>query len=126
MDVQEVIAQARDAITVKRVFGDPYEKNGVTVIPAARVGGGGGGGGGEGEGPGGEGSGKGSGSGFGIAARPAGVYVIRGDDVRWQPAIDVNKIILGAQLVAIAALLTLRALFKARAKAQAVEALAGR
>jgi len=57
MDVQEVVGQARDAITVKRVFGDPYEKNGVTVIPAARIGGAGGGGGGEGEGPGGEGSG---------------------------------------------------------------------
>jgi len=48
MEVQEVIAQARDAITVKRVFGEPYEKNGVTVIPAARVQGGAGGGGGEG------------------------------------------------------------------------------
>jgi len=33
---------------VKRVFGEPYEKNGVTVIPAARVQGGAGGGGGEG------------------------------------------------------------------------------
>jgi uncharacterized spore protein YtfJ len=119
MDVQEVIAQAKDAITVKRVFGDPYEKNGVTVIPAARVGGGAGGGGGEGSGPGGEGSGKGSGSGFGVSARPAGAYVIRGDEVRWQPAVDVNKVILGAQLVAIAALLLVRAVVKSRAKSEA-------
>jgi uncharacterized spore protein YtfJ len=126
MDVQEVVTEARDAITVKRVFGEPYEKNGVTVIPAARVGGAGGGGGGEGEGPGGEGSGKGSGSGFGLSGRPAGAYVIRGDEVRWQPAIDVNRIILGAQFVAITALLTLRAVIKARAKAKAVEALANR
>ena len=126
MDVQEVVTQARDAITVTRVFGEPYEKNGVTVIPAARIGGAGGGGGGEGEGPGGEGSGKGSGSGFGIAGRPAGAYVIRGEEVRWQPAIDVNRVILGAQLVAIAALLTLRTLIKVRAKAKAVEALASR
>lgn len=37
MDVQDVITQARDAITVKRVFGEPYERNGVTVIPVARV-----------------------------------------------------------------------------------------
>lgn len=44
MDVQNVIAQARDAITVKRVFGEPYETNGVTVIPAAKVVGGAGGG----------------------------------------------------------------------------------
>jgi hypothetical protein len=27
----------RDAVTVKRVFGEPYQKNGVTVIPAAKV-----------------------------------------------------------------------------------------
>ena len=47
MEVQDVIAQARDVLTVKRVFGEPYEKDGVTVIPVARVGGGAGGGGGE-------------------------------------------------------------------------------
>ena len=34
-DVQRVIEGARDAITVKRVFGDAYEKDGITVIPAA-------------------------------------------------------------------------------------------
>ena len=35
MEVQEVIGQARDALTVKRVFGEPYEKDGLTIIPAA-------------------------------------------------------------------------------------------
>ena len=64
MEVQDVIAQARDAITVKRVFGEPYEKDGVTVIPAAKVQGGAGGGGGEDP----EGQAKGSGSGFGVSA----------------------------------------------------------
>jgi uncharacterized spore protein YtfJ len=113
MEVQEVIAQARDAITVKRVFGEPYEKNGVTVIPAARVQGGAGGGGGEGP----EGQGKGSGTGFGLSARPVGAYVIRGDEVSWRPAVDLNRIILGGQIVAIVALLTIRAIVKARAKA---------
>ena len=116
MDVQEVVSQARDAVSVKRVFGDPYEKNGVTVIPAARVGGGAGGGGGEGTGPEGEGTGKGSGTGFGLSARPAGAYVIRGEEVRWQPAVDVNKIILGGQIVAVAALLVLRAVLKSRSR----------
>lgn len=114
MEVQEVLAQARDAMSVKRVFGEPYEKNGVTVIPAARVQGGAGGGGGEGP----EGQGRGSGSGFGLAARPVGAYLIRGEEVTWRPAIDVNRIMLGAQVVAIVALLTLRAIVKARAKAQ--------
>ena len=123
MDIQEMLAQARDAISVQRVFGEPYEKDGITFIPAARVGGGAGGGVGEGDGTGGQGKGKGSGSGFGLTGRPAGAYVIRGEDVRWQPAIDVNRVILGAQLVAIAALLTLRTLIKARAKARALEGL---
>ena len=47
MEIQDVIAQARDTLTVKRVFGEPYEKDGVTIIPAARVQGGAGGGSGE-------------------------------------------------------------------------------
>ena len=58
-EVLETIEQAKEAMTVRRVFGDPYEKNGVTMIPAARVQGGAGGG--RGEGPEGEGSGRGSG-----------------------------------------------------------------
>ena len=111
MGVQDVIEQARDTITVKRVFGEPYEKNGVTVIPAAKVQGGGGGG----EGKRGDGE-EGSGSGFGVNARPTGVYVIDHGEVSWRPAIDVNRVILGAQLVAIAALLVVRSIVKARTK----------
>ena len=112
MEVEDVIAQARDSLTVKRVFGDPYEKNGMTVIPVARVQGGAGGGGGEGP----DGQGKGSGSGFAMTARPVGAYLIRGDELTWRPALDINRIILGGQIVAIVALLTLRAAVKARAK----------
>jgi hypothetical protein len=44
MNVEEIMAQAKDTMTVKRVFGEPYEKDGVTVIPAAAIGGGAGGG----------------------------------------------------------------------------------
>jgi uncharacterized spore protein YtfJ len=97
MDVQEVIAQARDTLTVKRVFGEPYEKDGVTVIPAARVQGGAGGG--SGEDPQGQGQGKGSGSGFGMTARPVGAFIIRDGELSWRPAVDVNRIVLGGQLV---------------------------
>ena len=110
MDVKEIIESAGDVMTVKRVFGDPYEKNGVTVLPAARIQGGAGGGGGEGP----EGEGHGEGSGFGMTAKPAGAYVIKGESVRWQPAVDVNRIILGAQVVAIFALLIARAVSRAR------------
>ena len=114
MDVQEAIAQARDTLTVKRVFGEAYEKNGVTIIPAARVQGGAGGG--SGEDP--QGQGRGSGSGFGVTARPVGAFVLRGDHLSWQPAVDINRIVLGGQAVAIVALLVVRAIIKARAKAR--------
>jgi uncharacterized spore protein YtfJ len=113
MDVQEVIAQARDALTVKRVFGEPYEKDGVTVIPAARVLGGAGGGGGED----GQGKGQGSGSGFGVVAHPVGAFVVRGGELRWRPAVDVNRIVLGCQIVAVVALLMVRTIEKAKARA---------
>jgi uncharacterized spore protein YtfJ len=109
MNVDEMLTGARDAVTVQRVYGEPIEKNGVTIIPAAKVSGGGGGGG-DAE--------NNGGGGFGISAKPAGAYVIKGDDVEWQPALDINRIVLGGQVVAIVALLTIRAIVKARAKAQ--------
>jgi uncharacterized spore protein YtfJ len=96
MDVQEAISKAREAMTVKRVYGDPYERNGVTVMPAAAVAGGAGGG--SGEGP--EKGQTGGGSGFGLGARPVGAYVLEGDDVRWVPARDVNRIAQQALVVA--------------------------
>jgi hypothetical protein len=42
--------------------------------------------------------------------------VIRGDEVDWRPAIDVNRLILGAQLIAVAALLLARTVIKSRAQ----------
>jgi uncharacterized spore protein YtfJ len=114
VNVLEMVEQARDSLTVKRVFGDPYEHNGVVVIPAAAVAGGGGGGSGEGQSADGTGVGQGQGGGYGLAAKPAGVYVITGDTVKWQPAVDVNRIIIGGQVVAIVFLLVLRAVFKRR------------
>lgn len=114
MEVQEILAQARDSMTVKRVYGEPYEKDGVTVIPAARVQGGAGTGGGEDP----QGQGRGSGSGFGVTARPVGAFIIREGELSWRPAVDVNRIILGGQAVLIVALLTIRAIIKARAKAK--------
>jgi uncharacterized spore protein YtfJ len=115
MQVQDVIGQARDTLTVKRVFGEPYEKDGVTVIPAARLQGAAGGG--SGEDP--QGQGKGSGGGFGLTARPVGAFVLHEGELSWRPALDLNRIILGGQVVAVVALLTVRAIVKARAKAKA-------
>jgi len=70
----------RDALSVRRVFGDPITIDGVTIIPVARVSGGGGGGGGEGTGPGNEG-GHGFGTGFGLGAQAVGVYEIRNGEL---------------------------------------------
>jgi uncharacterized spore protein YtfJ len=84
-NVDQMWKGTRDALTVKRVYGDPVERDGVTVIPAAAVRGGAGGGGDN------EGNG---GGGFGIAARPIGAYVIRDGKVRWRPAVDVNRLML--------------------------------
>jgi hypothetical protein len=49
-----------------------------------------------------------------VNAKPAGAFVIRGDDVQWRPAVDVNRVILGGQLIAIAALLLARAVVASR------------
>jgi uncharacterized spore protein YtfJ len=106
MDVQETIAKAHEAITVKRVFGDPYERDGMTLIPAATVGGGAGGGGGEDA----EGKQRGSGGGFGFGGRPVGAYVIEDGSVRWEPAIDVTQVILRAQIAVALVVIVLRLL----------------
>ena len=123
VDVRQFIEEARDTMTGRRVYSEPYERNGVTVILAARVQGGGGGGAGEGQGMpskdgGSTGTGSGWGGGFGLNARPVGAFVVSGDDVRFVPAVDVTRIAIGAQLVAMAALLTVRVIVKVRAKRQ--------
>jgi uncharacterized spore protein YtfJ len=126
MDVHEVMNHARDAMTVKRVFGDPYEKDGITVIPVASVMGGAGAGGGTGaraqpagageESVGEGGQDSGYGMGYGLRATPAGVYVIKGGEVEWKPALDMNRLTLQRAGVAILALLVLRSIIRTLAK----------
>ena len=111
-NVMKTIDQARDALTVKRVFGEPYERDGITIIPAASVrGGAGGGGGSDAEGAG------GGGTGFGLMARPAGAFLIREGRAVWQPSVDINRIVLGAQVVAVVAILVWRSVVRARIRA---------
>ena len=97
----------RDVLTVKRVFGDAYEVEGVAVIPVASVRGGGGGGGGEGDAPAGQGTGSGAGLGFGVQVRPVGAFVVKDGTVAWSPSIDAMRIVMGGQLVALAGILVL-------------------
>jgi len=95
-----LVEGVRDVASVKRVYGEPYETGGVTVIPAASVRGGGGGGAGQ--------SGEkdsGKGGGFGAVARPSGAWIIDQGNVTWKPVVDVNRIVLGGQIVGLVAIL---------------------
>ena len=91
MDIEALLDHAKDTMTVKRVFGEPIERNDVVVIPVAVVVGGGGGGQSE-DRPGRP--GNESGAGFGVWARPIGVYVIRGESVVFRPAIGVSPLLV--------------------------------
>lgn len=106
MNVDELLHAVKDAMTARIVFAEPIERDGILVIPAAKVRGGGGGGGDDQ---------ANGGAGFGLAAKPAGAYVVREGRVSWEPAVDVNRIVLGGQLVAIVALLVLRSFLRRRA-----------
>lgn len=99
MKVDELLQGARDAVTVRRVYGDPVERDGVTLVPAAWVvGGAGGGGDAEGNG----------GGGFGIAGRPVGAWVISDGEVRWRPAPDVTMLAVAGALALVVAARMLR------------------
>jgi uncharacterized spore protein YtfJ len=127
METEELFNRVAENLSVRRAFGTPYEKDGLLVVPVALVAGGGGGG----EGP------KlppsllrgvadrstkpgvthgseehipaSSGGGFGGLVLPMGAYVVKGDQVRWVPAVDVT-------LVVLAGLSVLRLLVRLRAR----------
>lgn len=103
MRVDDMLSTARDAITVKRVFGEPYEKDGTTVIPAAAVSGGFGGGSGTDD------KGQdGGGGGFGVRARPLGAFVIKDGSATWQPAVDPARLLAVIGAVVVVFLVTRR------------------
>ena len=97
MNVDELLQGAREALSVRRVYGDPIEQGGAIVIPAAAVAGGGGGGGDDA---------NNGGGGFGLRLRPVGAYVIRDGQVTWKPALDPLR--LGVLALAALAILALR------------------
>jgi uncharacterized spore protein YtfJ len=93
--VQDILDKARKTVSVREVYGEPYEREGVTIIPVARVMGAGGGGSGTGT------EGEGMGTGYALKSEPVGVYVIQNGVVDWRPAVNVDKVISGAFLVGI-------------------------
>lgn len=74
----EWLSRATHGVTVKRVFGEPIERDGTLLVPVTRVRGAvGGGGDGDGD-P----DAEGSGGGLGFTARPVGTYSARTDVAR--------------------------------------------
>ena len=110
MNVDELVNGTRDAMRAQVVYGEPIERNGTIVVPAAKVTGGGGGA---------SDTANNGGGGFGLRARPVGAWLIRGDDVTWKPSLDLNRLLIGSQIVAIVFLLVVRSIAKARYRALA-------
>lgn len=102
MTIDELMNGMRESLRARMVYAEPYEKDGLTVIPAAAVYGGGGGGKGQMAGKGDGGGDMGEGGGFGLVARPAGAFVIENGTVRWQPALDATRLVGAGVLVALA------------------------
>ncbi len=115
-DPTHITKAAHDSLTVRRVFGEAYEREGTLIIPVAKLLGGTGSGWGSGSGEmsgsderpderspkaAGGGEGAGAGGGFGVRVRPLGVYVVDQEGTRWQPALDLNRVILGGQATAV-------------------------
>lgn len=86
MSPDDLLARAGDQLSVRRVFGERIERDGVVVVPVAVAVGGGGGGTGPGD--------QGEGGGFGGMVRGIGVYEIRDGRVRFVPALDVTALAL--------------------------------
>ena len=103
--VQQIMERTIEGMHPRQVFGEPIERDGAIFLPVAKVlGGGGGGNDNDGNG----------GGGFGLTAHPAGMYVIRDGSATWQPALDLNRVIIGGQIVGIVALLVLRSILRRR------------
>lgn len=92
MTPEDLLTRAGDQLGVRRVFGEPVERDGLVVIPVAVAFGGGGGGSGPGD--------QGAGGGFGGIVRGIGVYTIAEGRVRFVPAVDTTA------LAALAVVLT--------------------
>jgi uncharacterized spore protein YtfJ len=97
MTPDEILTRIGDQLSVRRVFGEPVERDGLVVIPVAVAIGGGGGGTGPEE--------QGSGGGLGGMVRGIGVYSISNGQVRFVPAVDVTA--LAAMGVLLAGLVLL-------------------
>ena len=84
-----LVERMQERFSAQIVYGNPIEKDGTVLLPAAWVAGGGGGGSASEE------SGDhGDGGGFGLLARPSGSWVVTSEGAQWVPAIDPTAILL--------------------------------
>lgn len=91
----DVLLQLAARLRENQIFGSPVERDGVTVVPVARIRAGGGLGGARGRDP------HQTNGGFGFTAQPAGAWIVaETGKVQWQPAVDVSRIAIVGQLVA--------------------------
>ena len=128
MALRDLVGGFTESGTVKRVFGDPIEKDGVLVIPVATIRGAFGGGEGvpmvvpgdaaAAAAPAGEEKPAVSGWGGGgmWSASPTGAYVLKDGEVTWVPAVDQNRAILLSILAGMFSLLILRSIARAVVK----------
>ena len=116
MDVETLLAKTSDNLSVRRAFGTAYEKDGMLIIPVAMVAGGGGAGtahprrgnsAARPDNPAGQSAAAhdaaaqdsahmDAGGGFGGLVLPSGAYVVRGEEVRWVPAVDATIVVLAS------------------------------
>lgn len=129
-DLGAVTRAAADALAVGRAFGEPYQVGGTLVVPVAAVLGSHALAGARGTGrlrvgrllpgrrpspaagaatpgSGGRGGGAADTGGFGVRVKPLGVYVVTAEGARWQPALDLNRVVLGGQAVGAVAVVAL-------------------
>ena len=85
--IERLIERIGGHASVRAVFADPVERDGLTIIPVARVRWGVGGGTGQGPGTAAD-SGSGSGGGGGLTADPVGYIEIRPDGAAFVPIAD--------------------------------------
>lgn len=107
MESSEYLSKLADRLSAKRVYSDPIQQDGITLITAAAVRGGGGR---QRNGR----KGQESGSGMGLGARPVGAYVIQGSTVKWKPALDMSRLIFRGQIIALTVLLVAGLLLTSR------------
>jgi hypothetical protein len=110
MPDSEFLPQFADRFTAKRVFSDPIQQDGVTIITAAAVSGGGG----MRQGA----NGAENRAGMGLGARPVGAYVIQGSRVKWKPAFDLSRAVFRGQIVVLSALLVAGWVLSSRVRAR--------